>query len=76
MKRFSIYDYRNETGRDVCVGFPPYEQNIARAERLGIDVGMCPRCKRGGTPRVWRNGNPYYLPHFRCRGSRAMDGAR
>jgi hypothetical protein len=76
MTRFSVYDYRDENGRDVLVGVPPYAQDAARAASLGIDTGMCPACKRGGMPRRWRNGEAYYLPHARCLGSRAKAGAR
>ena len=71
--RFSVYDFR-ENGRDVLAGRPPYMPDLARQDARGIDVGMCPVCKRGGVPRLWNDGHPRYLPHANgrmfCRGTK------
>lgn len=62
--RESIYSYRDaDTGREVRSSRPPFVGDPRRQEELGIDVGMCPACKRGGVPRRWNDGNPSYFPH-------------
>lgn len=72
--RFSVHDYRDDDGRDVLAGRPPYMPDLARQDAHGIDVGMCPVCKRGGVPRRYGSDEVVYLPHSNdgrfCRGAR------
>lgn len=73
MNRESIFDYRDpDTGREVRAQRPPFVGSVATQDRLGIDVGMCPTCKRGGVPRRYYSDRVSYFPHSNdsafCRG--------